>query len=172
MSDTKKASTLERLREALASHRQLTDLHKAAKAEADVIRDEQIIPLTAELGLKSTTFVTEGGLAVQATFPAQGEKTIINEEKLKRAVGAAVWSKITTPQLDPAKLNNWLNEAGLLEAEKLSRMTTVSAVTEVRPGPKPSPRYKVMGPAKTSDPAPVPASTPPAIVAIDIPEDI
>lgn len=158
--------------QALTQHQALTTLAKDAKEQADMIRDEVILPTVRDLQIKSKQFTASDGSIVSVSFPTPSEKHVVDEDKLKKALGAAVWAKVTTPALDPVKLDAWLNEAGLPEAERLRRMTLVGAATTTKPGPKPSPRYRVI---QKAEPAPVPVSTPapvPVMVAIDLPDDI
>jgi hypothetical protein len=73
--------------------------------------DEEIKAIQAELvkvfegtDLKSFAF-EDGNQRYEAGFyDGRGEKVILNQEMLKKKVGAALWRKVTTTVLDNAKL--------------------------------------------------------------------
>ncbi len=155
----------------LGTHHELTEIAKQAKAEADTIRDGTLVPLFQSLGRKTMTFVAKGR-KFTATMPEQGTRDGYDEDRLKAALGAAVWQKVTTPKLDPDKLQAWLNEAGLPEQERMGRIMKAGSCLVSKPGPKPSPRYKDLGEVEVSELPPAPEAPPqaPQQVYIELPD--
>lgn len=64
----------------------------------------QIVGLFRKRGIKTRT-IDEGAIAITATLVA-GSEEVIDPAKLKKALGAAKWGKVTTLVLDKKKLQD------------------------------------------------------------------
>lgn len=75
---------------------------KAARATKDAAQAEvEVLRLLEERGQKSATSHYNGGWQATAVY---GERLKINEDALKKAVGAPMWTAISVRKLDKGKL--------------------------------------------------------------------
>lgn len=93
------------LREAQQDIERLADI----KADQSRLSDEagelqtRILVALDRAGQASTSFDGANGRRLQATR-VQGSSVLLDEEKLKKRLGAALWNKVTTRALDRKKL--------------------------------------------------------------------
>lgn len=87
----------------------LRDLkHILADTERDIHNDsgegveDQLIPLMKRAKMKTASTEVDG-VVITGTLVEASEE-VVDGERLKKAVGAEIWKKITTPKLDKAKL--------------------------------------------------------------------
>lgn len=75
-----------------------------------------------ELETDTATFVTEEGHAVKVTKVA-GSSIVMDEERLRKSVGATIWNKITSRNLDKKLLEKAVSE-GTVTAGTLAEVST------------------------------------------------
>ena len=106
----------------------LTIWHEARSALRGVERNEKqakVNALAAMQSLSTKTVVFESmGTQVRATL-VEASSIVVDEAKLKKAVGAAVWNKCLTPMFDRAKLEQ------LIAGGTISPVVVASCSTEV-----------------------------------------
>lgn len=110
---------------------------KEAIAANEKVKDDVQPALVAEfkrLGVKSRK-VSDGDTVIQAALVEQ-ERTTIDEDGLKKAVGAALWEKITTRTLDTEKVEAALS-LGLLDPTVLAQYSSLRPTSYIRTPRKP-----------------------------------
>ena len=105
---------------------QLADIKqkKGVLADREKKVQEDIVELLQKAKQTSTT-VEAGGKRVQAALVA-GSSVVLDEDKLKNRLGAALWNKITTRALDRKKLDAFIASGEV-------KVTDVAACSDERP---------------------------------------
>lgn len=67
------------------------------------VKQSEVLTLLKRAGINSHKFIDSDGHSLSTTV-VQGTKIALDEEKLRKKVGAALWNKITTRVLDRKKL--------------------------------------------------------------------
>lgn len=96
---------------------------KSLGEEAKIVQTE-VIDMIKGKGNKTMTVQDSSGVDIMATV-VESTSMAIDEARLKKAVGAATWKKITTPRLDDKLLEQAI-QAGEVDVNVVAQCTTES----------------------------------------------